>query len=454
MPDNYVLLETIEITQTTSSVTFDNIPQTGYTDLVLKASARSTRAGLDEDGFTIRLNASTSGYTYKTIIGTGTAVTNLNTSYEQTWAGEVNAGSSTANVFNNLEAYIPNYAGSSAKSYMVDAVQENNGTAGYISINSVLQSSTSPITSITCGAANGNLLAGSTFSLYGVAKLGTTPAVSPKATGGNIVANDGTYWYHAFLTSGLFVPQTGLTCDVLTVAGGGGGGATRGGGGGAGGAFAATTFVSTPQGVIVGAGGGGGASTAAGGGFNGTNGGNSKFGSLTAAVGGGFGCGDGGPYTSGSGGSSGGTVLWGGTSGTAVSGQGFVGGRNTVGYLVGGGAGGGGGAGAVGANTTNSNGGNGGAGLNTWSSWHAATNTGLNGFIAGGGGGATSSNSGTPGTGGSGGGGSGGLIAVGASGIPNTGGGGGGGGRHDASGTPYSGGNGGSGLVIVRYLIG
>jgi hypothetical protein len=153
----------------TSSVTFSSIPQT-YTDLVLKASARSTRAGLDEDGFTIQLNSSTTGYTYITTIGQGSSIGNLNTTYEQTWAGEVNAGSSTANTFNNLEAYFTNYTGSTAKPYLVDSAQENNGSTAYFSVNTVRQSSTSAITSLTCGAANGNLAQYSTLTLYGIKK--------------------------------------------------------------------------------------------------------------------------------------------------------------------------------------------------------------------------------------------------------------------------------------------
>ena len=40
MAGNHVLLETIELTQTTTSVTFDNIPQTGYTDLKIIMNAR------------------------------------------------------------------------------------------------------------------------------------------------------------------------------------------------------------------------------------------------------------------------------------------------------------------------------------------------------------------------------------------------------------------------------
>jgi hypothetical protein len=47
----------------------------------------------------------------------------------------------------------------------------------------------------------------STFYLYGVAALGTTPAIVPYATGGDTIMTDGTYWYHTFVSSGTFTPQ-------------------------------------------------------------------------------------------------------------------------------------------------------------------------------------------------------------------------------------------------------
>jgi hypothetical protein len=451
MTANYVLLEKITVGAAgAASVTFSGIPQTGYTDLVLRASSRSTRAGMLEDGFTIRLNSSTTGYTYKTLIGTGGGITNLNTTYEQTWAGEVNAATSTGSTFNNIEAYFPDYAGSYIKSYSVDSVAENNSGSGYNVINAITQSSTAAITSITCGSANGSLVAGSTFYLYGVAKLGTTPRIAPLATGGDIIETDGTYWYHAFLSSGTFTPSAiALSCDVLVVAGGGGGGRDSAGGGGAGGVFYATaqSVGTSAQTVTVGAGGAG-----ATGYTTGTSGSNSQFGSLTVGVGGGAGATQNG-LSGGSGGGAGRDTSLGGTggsstqTGTGGTGYGFAGGS----AQSNGGGGGGGGAGAVGANGGAAVGGNGGIGLNTWSAWLSATGTGASGYIAGGGGGGA--NQVTPaGTGGSGGGGAGGAGSLnpGTAGTANTG--GGGGGSSGGSGG-VAGAAGGSGLVIVRYAV-
>lgn len=150
-----------------ANIEFTSIPGT-YTDLLVKISFRSTRAGQIEDGLGFKINTATTGYTYRTLIGDGANVQNLSTSYEQTWAGEINAAGSTASTFSNTEVYLPNYAGSNAKSYSSDSVAENNATNGYSSLQATLQSSTSAVTSITLTAQNGNLAQYSTATLYGI----------------------------------------------------------------------------------------------------------------------------------------------------------------------------------------------------------------------------------------------------------------------------------------------
>jgi hypothetical protein len=47
MPNNYVLLETIALTQAAASVTFDNLPTSGYTDLKVVISARLSITSAD-----------------------------------------------------------------------------------------------------------------------------------------------------------------------------------------------------------------------------------------------------------------------------------------------------------------------------------------------------------------------------------------------------------------------
>jgi hypothetical protein len=449
---NYVLLNSQQLTASASSVTFSNIPQSGYTDLKVVMSARTNVSSVI-DGTKVRFNNDTTSgnYTARRLYGDGTTAYSDTNNVGNLFSDGSNA---TANTFSNCDLYIPNYLSSNAKSYSTDNVAETNATTQYMGLGAQLWSGTGAINTITISPETGTaFLQYSTFSLYGLAAVGTTPAIAPKAAGGNIVANDGTYWYHAFTSSGYFTPVAGITCDVLQIAGGGAGGYNVGGGGGAGGllAFTSQSLTATNYPVRVGA---GSAHTVAGlTGVNG-NGSNSQFGTLTASVGGGgggSGSGNGLGQAGGSGG--GGSYTTGGAA--SPSGQGNAGGSG-----IGGGTfspGGGGGAGAVGANQSG-RAGAGGAGLNTitgygsFSATATATNTGVSGYYAGGGGGG--GYAGTPNTGAAGGAGGGGTgstydLGNGTNGTPNTGGGGGGG----CGGANANGLQGGSGIIIIRYAV-
>ena len=307
MAENYVLLETIELTQSASSIVFDNIPQTGYTDLVLLLSGRTNRAANGDD-ISISFNGSTSNLSSKFLYGTGSTVSTFNATGI---AGIISGGSDTANNFGSMQVYIPNYTGSEYKSYSIETANENNAQTGFASFLAGLWSNTAAITQISFASNNSaNFVPYTTASLYGIVDVNTTPVTAPKATGGNIVATDGTYWYHAFISSGTFTPQTPVTCDILQVAGGGGGGSDvndSAGGGGAGGLLylTAQSLTSSNYSVAIGAGGAGGLATGTSTslGFNGTN---STFGALTAAIGGGGGASTRSGSNAGSGGSGGG----------------------------------------------------------------------------------------------------------------------------------------------------
>lgn len=454
MAQNYVLLDRIELNASASSVTFSNIPQTGYTDLKIVASTRAT-GSRSEDSMGIRFNSdsTTANYSIKYLRGNGSAASSGgNDVTAGAYIGEMNGATSTSNTFTSQDIYIPNYTGSNQKSFSVDVVEEANATTAYAQLHAGLWSGTSAITAITFYDYNGNsFVSGSTFSLYGIAAVGTTPAIAPKADGGNVIATDGTYWYHAFLSSGTFTPQVALSADVLVIAGGGGGGSTNGGGGGAGGVayYVASSLSVTSYTCTIGAGGLGAPS---GGMSQASSGANSQFGALTAAVGGG----GGGSYSSPagrSGGSGGGGAAGDvtGVAGAGTSGQGFAGSNSFTGQV-------GGGGGGSNAAATSKNGAN---GATTYSSWGAATATGelVGGtyYYAGGGGGGTNSGAGgdatTAGTGGYGGGASGrnqASLGQPTAALINTGGGGGGSGGNGSS---AAGGNGGSGIIIIRYPV-
>jgi hypothetical protein len=436
MPANYVLLERIELNASAASVTFANIPQSGYTDLKVVASLRRDSSS-GSGGFQIRLNGdSGSNYSARSLYGNGASAGSFTSTGTSMYVGEVGNSTDTANTFPSAEFYVPNYLSGTAKSVSSDSVTENNATTAFAVLTAGLWTGTAAINSVQIlPSGSGSFVQYSTFSLYGLAAVGTTPVIAPKASGGNI-DNDGTYWYHTFLTTGAFVPSQSLSCDVLVVAGGGGSGRDQGGGGGAGGLLpftsqaltAATSYTAT-----VGAGGAGSV------GSQGSDGSDSQFAALTLVKGGG----GGGQFTYSNNGRTGGSGGGGGFSGgSATSGQGNAGGN----YGSSGG-GGGGGKGGAGGNA-DPNPGAGGAGTNTYSSWASATATGVSGYYAGGGGGGRENTGGPGGAAGSGGGGAGAGSGAATAGTTNTGGGGGGGLISSSVGLA-----GGSGIVIIRYTI-
>ena len=456
---NYILLSKATIGSAgASSITFSNIPQTGYDDLIIKTSLRGDSTLYGGLAFNVyaSFNGSTSNFSqiYFETSGSGTPYTGA--APGQRMIGTYNGASSTSNTFASTDVYIPNYKSSNYKSFIYDGVSENNASTAYIDLVSGLWSNTAAITSITLAASYGNFVANSTFYLYGIANVNSTPTIGAAATGGDIIANDGTYWYHAFLSSGTFTPAKALTCDYLVVAGGGGGSYNFSSGGGAGGYRSATTqnFTSANSYTItIGAGGSGSTSG------QGTSGNNSSIAgsgfTTFSATGGGRGRSDGGNGVSGGsgGGAPTGNIYTGGAGNAGVYSpvEGYKGGDTTFYTGVPRATAGGGGASAVGQNSHGRGsglGGNGGAGSNAHSSWATATSTGASGYYAGGGGGVGESN-GSLGSGGSGGGGAGsdpGGTAT--AGTANTGGGGGGGGNSNGNGAA-----GGSGIIIIRYAM-
>ena len=468
---NYVLLERVELNASASSVTFANIPQSGYTDLKVVASTRGAAGGIAEAN-TIYFNGDTTvaNYPGKRLLGSGSAASSDQTTTIKPGFFN-NLSSSTANTFSNSEVYIPNYTGSTSKSFSVDTVTENNAAEAYSALVAGTWTGTAAITSIRFTPESGNsYLANSTFSLYGLAAVGTTPAIYPKATGGNIIQTDGTYWYHTFLSTGIFAPQSTLSCDVVVVAGGGGGGGSGqgpAGGGGAGG-FRSLSTQSFTGGVsyaaTVGAGGAGGLTSGTYIGYSGTN--SSLIGtglSISATGGGRGGASNGSPLTPLTGGSGGGASNQNqdgavGNAGGYSPVEGYKGGN---GNATGDNAGGGGGAGANGSNGVaprSIGGGPGGAG--TYSTVTTGAKIGVlssgNYYLAGGGGGGGyydgAASAGGLGGGGTGGGGTGGSNIPAGSATINTGGGGGGAGNYNTW-TIYNAGAGGSGVVIVRYPV-
>ena len=347
--NTYVALKTTTVTgSAAASVDFDLTGITGYTDLVVIANIKSTSTSYLQN----RFNGDTGGttnYSQTSLYGNGSSAASSRNSSAPTGYLAQNSNIDSTN-FSPYTIQYNNYSNSSTyKTFLV-----RSGSAS-IETEAVIGTwrQTSAITAISYFLNTGNIAVGSTFTLYGIAAEGTSPA--PKATGGAIYS-DSTYYYHVFGSTGTFTPLQSLSADVLVVAGGGGGsygqtGAKYGVGGGAGQVllYSSQSLTTTGYTCTVGAGGSGAGSSLD---VSGSTGGVSTFTGLTSATGG-----QGGQYT-GTGGSSGSGNAGGASSGTL--------------------AGGGAGQGAVGGAAGGGLGGAGGIGISTYNSWSLATGIGEN----------------------------------------------------------------------------
>lgn len=469
--DNMILIQSATVgAGGINNITFSAIPQT-YTDLVVKVSTKCSF-----DWLLCEFNGSGgTAYDQVNLRGDGTNPAAGTQNNKPAAYATITGQNVTANVFGNAELYIPNYTGSAYKCISGDGVSEANQTAAYAYLTTSVWENTGAINQIKLTKSDaGNFDEYSTAYLYGISNI-TAGTGGAKATGGYVTEDD-TYFYHTFLSSGVFTPTQSLTCDYLVIAGGGGGGtqaAPNTGGGAGGGAGGLRSTVGTTGGggslespisvtaqayaITVGAGGAGATSLGVG-----ATGSNSVFSTITSSGGGG----GGGAYgESGVGGGSGGGAGQATqTPGAGTANQGYAGGNNGGNNTNNDCASGGGGAGGVGgsaskvtsalndpANSSQGKGGDGGAGV-AISAIAVPTLTGVGNYYAGGGGGGNYSAGGVvaiggSGVGGTGGGTTGGLTA--GSGVTNTGSGGGGGGGR--AGQNYNGGSGGSGLVVIRY---
>jgi hypothetical protein len=168
MATTYVAIATVTVgSGGAADIEFTSIPAT-YTDLVVKASVRDDVAS-SRGAFYMTFNGSSaSNYSWKELRDVDGAVSSTSGSAAAYIdAGRTVGATSTASTFNNVEIYIPNYAGTTAKSASIDNVLENNSSTYYSNLTAGLWSLTNAITSIgfTC---SGNFVEYSTATLYGI----------------------------------------------------------------------------------------------------------------------------------------------------------------------------------------------------------------------------------------------------------------------------------------------
>ena len=167
MANTFELIESYTVASAQADYTFTTI-SSSFTDLCLKISARSTANGGQNCNLTF--NSTASGYSDKIVSGSGSGTPASFSSGNTTRGGSIviPGADFTSNTFGNGEIYIPNYTGSTAKSFSNDSVTENNTTLSYAQLQATLWTGTAAITSIKIDLSGGNFAVGSTFYLYGV----------------------------------------------------------------------------------------------------------------------------------------------------------------------------------------------------------------------------------------------------------------------------------------------
>ena len=150
-----------------STIDFTSIPST-YNDLQLFLSARGTSTALYAR-ITIN-NSSSAIYSLKTVYGEGNATYASQSDANGTYFDRFLMDSSayTASTFANGYIYIPDYAGSNAKSMLFDSVIENNASTAQAYLVGGLWNSTSAINQITLTPNTGSFAQYSTATLYGI----------------------------------------------------------------------------------------------------------------------------------------------------------------------------------------------------------------------------------------------------------------------------------------------
>jgi hypothetical protein len=163
----YALIETVTLGSATSSVTF-NVSGLQYTDLILVCSARSSWATDEYDGLGFRFNGD-SGNNYSTtfLAGSGSAASSFRESNQPQISTRIDPSFSSNTFFSPIILQIQDYSNSAT--HKTALIRSNANIEFYkVSASVGLWRNTAAITSVFVGNARGNLVAGSTFNLYGI----------------------------------------------------------------------------------------------------------------------------------------------------------------------------------------------------------------------------------------------------------------------------------------------
>jgi hypothetical protein len=157
-----------------ANIEFTSIPAT-YTDLVLQLSLRTDRANNVDDATIQFNNSGGTAYSHRYLLGNGSSASSAAETSQSlinqygSAAGNVTT-SGNASVWGVSTIYIPNYAGSTAKSLSADNAREaNQATDTYLVLDAGLWNNTAAITSIKLAPrAGSNFVQHSSAYLYGI----------------------------------------------------------------------------------------------------------------------------------------------------------------------------------------------------------------------------------------------------------------------------------------------
>jgi hypothetical protein len=147
-----------------ASIDFTSIPQI-YTDLLIVFSIRSTQT-VGAGYVTIKMNGVNTNLSSRFLYGNGSGQGSASSPSD--YLGDIVGASATSNTFSNNQIYIPNYAGTTNKSFSSDSVTENNATGANQVINAGLWAQTTAINAVSIVSTSGTFVQYSTATLYGI----------------------------------------------------------------------------------------------------------------------------------------------------------------------------------------------------------------------------------------------------------------------------------------------
>lgn len=167
MPATYEPIATQTLGSATATVTFSSIPGT-YTDLVLVVNLQSSYNLDSGNGARLRFNGDAgNNYSNTNLRGNGSTASSYrasNIDYIQIGLLPSSGGGTAAGTLGVGIANIQNYTNTTT---FKTVLGRTNSTSSVVEASAGLWRSTSAITSITY-FGDGNILAGSTFTLYGI----------------------------------------------------------------------------------------------------------------------------------------------------------------------------------------------------------------------------------------------------------------------------------------------